>query len=104
MGPSARYTRDGAIGSNQVKKGELSVIEDWAGRGGLGSQLLQQHHLAGIIFGGDCPDTDLKDSQELDGYFLEHFGEKAITADLALSQKYRYVPEFETGGTFGQHL
>jgi glyceraldehyde-3-phosphate dehydrogenase (ferredoxin) len=104
VGPAAKNTRDGAIGSNQVKKGELSAIEDWAGRGGLGSQLYQQLHVAGIIFGGDCPDLDLKDSQELDGYFLDHFGEKAITADLALSQKYRYVPEFETGGTFGVNM
>ena len=36
VGPAARVTKEGAIGSNQVKRGDLSVIDDWAGRGGLG--------------------------------------------------------------------
>ena len=48
VGPGARLTREGAIGSNQIKKGDLSNIDDWAGRGGLGSRLLQHHRVAGI--------------------------------------------------------
>ena len=104
IGPGARHTREGAIGSSQVKKGDLSVIDDWAGRGGLGSYLLQHHHVAGIVFGGDWHDPALKEAKELDEYFLEHFGQRAIMTDLALSQKYRYVPKFETGGTFGVNM
>ena len=104
VGPAARVTREGAIGSNQVKRGDLSNIDDWAGRGGLGSRLLQYHRVCGIIFGGDWQDPALKEARELDKYFLDHFGQRAILADLALSQKYRYVPEFETGGTFGVNM
>ena len=104
VGPGARHTREGAIGSNQIKKGDLSVIDDWAGRGGLGSQMLQHHGIAGIVFGGDWHDPAMKEARELDEYFLEHFGQRAILSDLALSQKYRYVPKFETGGTFGVNM
>ncbi len=104
VGPGARLTQEGAIGSNQVRKGALSVIDDWAGRGGLGSRLLQHHRIAAIVFGGDWQDPALKEGKELDQYFLDHFGQRAIAADLALSQKYRYVPEFETGGTFGVNM
>ena len=104
VGPAARFTREGAIGSNQVRKGDLSHIDDWAGRGGLGSRLLQHHHVAGIVFGGDWQDPAMKEGKELDEYFMQHFGQRAVTADLALSQKYRYVPKFETGGTFGVNM
>ncbi|MBP7693665.1 MAG: hypothetical protein KA764_17205 [Anaerolineales bacterium] len=104
VGPAARLTPEGAIGSNAVKRGELSVIDDWAGRGGLGSRLLQHHRIAAVVFGGDWADPALKAGRELDAYFLEHFGQKAIQADLALSEKYRYVPQFETGGTFGVNM
>jgi glyceraldehyde-3-phosphate dehydrogenase (ferredoxin) len=65
---------------------------------------LQYHRVCGIIFGGDWEDPALKEARELDKYFLDHFGQRAILADLALSQKYRYVPEFETGGTFGVNM
>lgn len=104
VGPAARYTQEGIIGSNYVKKGVVTPVEDWAGRGGFGSRLLQHHRVAACIFGGDWEDPDLKDSREIDGYFLEHFGQKAIQTDIAVTAKYRYVPEFETGGTFGVNM
>jgi len=104
VGPGARHSKEGAIGSNAVRKGDLSVIDDWAGRGGLGSRLLQFHRVAGIVFGGDWQDPALKEAKELDVYFLEHFGQRAIATDMAVSQKYRYVPKFETGGTFGVNM
>ncbi len=104
VGPAADRTREGVIGSSPVRKGALSAVVDWAGRGGLGSRLLQQHNVVGCVFGGDWKDPDLPDSAEIDGYFLEHFGQKAIKADLAMTQKYRYFPEFETGGTFGVNM
>lgn len=104
VGPGAKYTKEGAIGSNQVRRGELSAIDDWAGRGGLGSRLFQYHRVAAIVFGGDWQDPAMKEAKELDLFFLEHFGQRAVKSDLALSQKYRYVPEFETGGTFGVNM
>jgi glyceraldehyde-3-phosphate dehydrogenase (ferredoxin) len=104
VGPAARLTKEGVIGSNQVKRGKLSHIDDWAGRGGLGSRLLQHHRLAAIVFGGDWQDPALKEGKELDQYFLERYQLRAIQADLMLSEKYRYVPKFMTGGTFGVNM
>jgi len=104
VGPAARHTVEGVIGSNHIRKGQITAVDDWAGRGGLGSRLLQQHRVAACIFGGQWEDPDLKDSAEIDGYFLEHFGQKAIKTDIAVTTKYRYVSEFETGGTFGVNM
>ena len=101
VGPSARHTVEGVIGSNQVKKGRILPIDDWAGRGGLGSRLLQRHRIAACIFGGDWEDPDLKDSKEIDGYFMVNYGQGMIKVDLGATEKYRYVPGFQTGGTFG---
>ncbi len=104
VGPAARHTREGAIGSSPVRKGALTAVTDWAGRGGLGSRLLQYHNLAAIVFGGEWEDPDLRDSSEIDAYFIEHFGKKTIQTDLAATEKYRYVPQFDTGGTFGVNM
>jgi glyceraldehyde-3-phosphate dehydrogenase (ferredoxin) len=104
VGPASSNTVSGGIGSNHIKQGELTVIDDWAGRGGLGSRLLQYHKIAGIVFGGDWQDPAMKEAKELDTYFLEKFNKSAILADLALSEKYRYVPKFNTGGTFGVNM
>jgi glyceraldehyde-3-phosphate dehydrogenase (ferredoxin) len=87
-----------------VRRGALTYVTDWAGRGGLGSRLLQYHNIAAIIFGGEWEDPDLRDSAEIDAYFLEHFGKKTLQTDLAVTEKYRYVPEFDTGGTFGVNM
>ncbi len=104
VGPAARHTKEGAIGSNPVRKGELTHIDDWAGRGGLGSRLLQHHRIAAVVFGGDFEDPALKEGKELDTYFESRFGMKAVQADLMLSEKYRYVQKFQTGGTFGVNM
>lgn len=104
VGPAAMHTLEGAIGSNPIKKGRFTPVVDWAGRGGLGSRLFQTNNLAAIIFGGDWEDPDLRDSSEIDSYFLEHFGKKTIQTDISVTEKYRYVPEFETGGTFGVNM
>ncbi len=104
VGPAAKYTREGAIGSSPVRNGAFTAVVDWAGRGGLGSRLFRRHNVVGIVFGGEWDDPDLRDSAEIDAYFLEHFGKKTIQTDLAVTEKYRYVPEFETGGTFGVNM
>ncbi len=101
VGPASRHTDQGTIGSNQVKKGRILPIDDWVGRGGLGSRLLQRHRIAACIFGGDWEDLDLKDSKEIDGYFMANYGQPMIKVDLGATEKYRYVPGFQTGGTFG---
>ncbi len=104
VGPAALTTREAAIGSNPVKKGRLTAVADWCGRGGLGSRLLQHHRVVGCVFGGEWEDPDLRDSKELDGYFLEHFGQKVVKTDLAVTEKYHYHKEFQTGGTFGVNM
>jgi glyceraldehyde-3-phosphate dehydrogenase (ferredoxin) len=104
IGPAAKLTPEGAIGSSPIRRGVLSPVVDWAGRGGLGSRLFQYHNLVGCVFGGEWEDPDLRDSAEIDAYFLEHFQKKTIQADLSLTEKYRYFPEFETGGTFGVNM
>jgi glyceraldehyde-3-phosphate dehydrogenase (ferredoxin) len=104
VGPSARSTNQGIIGSNAVRKGTISTIDDWAGRGGLGSRLLQVHRVAACIFGGDWIDPDLQDSKEIDGYFQTYYQQSMIKTDLGATEKYRYVPNFHTGGTFGVNM
>ena len=104
VGPAARLTNEGIIGSNHIKKGRITPIDDWAGRGGLGSRLLQYHCIAACIFGGDWEDPDLKDSREIDSYFQQFYGESMMKVDLGATEKYRYVPGFMTGGTFGVNM
>ncbi len=104
VGPAALATREGAIGSSPISKGRPTAVVDWCGRGGLGSRLLQQHKLVGCVFGGEWQDPDLRDSKELDGYFIEHFGQRVVKTDLAVTEKYHYHKAFETGGTFGVNM
>jgi glyceraldehyde-3-phosphate dehydrogenase (ferredoxin) len=104
VGPAARHGNQGIIGSNPVRKRRITPIDDWAGRGGLGSHLLQSHRIAACIFGGDWEDPDLKDSQEINGYFQEYYGLSMIQVDLGATEKYRYVKGFRTGGTFGANM
>lgn len=104
VGPSARSTNQGIIGSNPIRKGRITPIDDWAGRGGLGSRLLQNHGIAGCIFGGDWIDPDLQDSKEIDGYFQTYYQQSMIKTDLGATEKYRYVADFNTGGTFGVNM
>lgn len=104
VGPSAQQTNEGAIASNTVTKGVITPTVEWCGRGGLGSQLFKAHNIVACIFGGEWEQFDLGNSKEINTYFLEHFGEKAAKYDLSVTQKYRYHPEFKTGGTFGVNL
>ena len=104
VGPASLTTKEGAIGSSPIRKGVFTPVEDWAGRGGLGSRLLQYHNVVGCVFGGEWEDPDLRDSKEIDAYFMEHFGKRTIQTDLALTTKYRYASEFNTGGTFGVNM
>jgi glyceraldehyde-3-phosphate dehydrogenase (ferredoxin) len=104
VGPASLLTREGAIGSSPIHKGAFTPVIDWAGRGGLGSRLLQYHNVVGCVFGGEWEDPDLRDSAEIDAYFIKHFGQKTVQTDLTLTEKYRYFPRFETGGTFGINM
>jgi glyceraldehyde-3-phosphate dehydrogenase (ferredoxin) len=104
VGPAARFTNQGVIGSNAIRKGAITPIDDWAGRGGMGSRLLQTHRLSACIFGGDWVDPDLQDSKEIDNYFQTYYQQSMIRTDLGATEKYRYVANFQTGGTFGVNM
>jgi glyceraldehyde-3-phosphate dehydrogenase (ferredoxin) len=104
LGPASLHTREGAIGSSPYQRGALSPVVDWAGRGGLGSQLLQNHNVVACVLGGEWEDPDLRDSDEINAYFVKHFGDKLAKVDRTFTQKYKYFPKFETGGTFGVNM
>ncbi len=103
VGPAAAVTREGAIGSNTIKKGEMQAVVDWAGRGGLGSRLFRQHNIVAIMFGGDHVDPHALKTKALNPYFEEHFGDKMVKVDMAMTTKYHYDPKIDSGGTFGSN-
>ena len=101
VGPAAEATPFGAIGSVPVRKGKLSHVDTWAGRGGLGSKLLQEHNLAAVIYGGTFVDEDFRDRSIADKWFEDRYQKKLAAKDMEATTKYRFDPKFETGGTFG---
>ncbi len=100
-GPASMYTDFGAIGSAPVKKGTLTHADCWAGRGGFGSKMLQQHGIAAVIYGGTFVDEDFRDRNVADTWFQDRYQMKLSAKDMEATTKYRYDPAFNTGGTFG---
>ena len=101
VGPASRCTDFGAVGSAPVKKGALTHVDTWAGRGGFGSKLFQGHGLVGIIYGGTHVDDDFRDRSVADEWFQDKFDQRMAVKDMEATTKYRYDPNFNTGGTFG---
>ena len=101
VGPAARFTDFGAVGSAPVKKGKLTHVDTWAGRGGFGSKLFQEHGLVGVIYGGTHIDEDFRDRAVADEWFQDKFNQRMAAKDMAVTAKYRYDPKLKTGGTFG---
>jgi glyceraldehyde-3-phosphate dehydrogenase (ferredoxin) len=101
VGPAAEATDFGAIASVPIQSGKLTAVDTWAGRGGFGSKMLQQHGIAAVIYGGTYVDEDFRDRKVADEWFQQKFNRKLSTKDLEATVKYRYEPRFETGGTFG---
>ncbi|RLJ65176.1 aldehyde ferredoxin oxidoreductase C-terminal domain-containing protein [Sulfurisoma sediminicola] len=103
VGPVSAVTPEGTIGSNPVEKGGLNPVADWCGRGGMGSRLLQQHNIVGCIFGGNWEEPHKTTIKDFDPYFVEHFGDRAVKIDKAVTAKYALDPKTGTGGTFGSN-
>jgi glyceraldehyde-3-phosphate dehydrogenase (ferredoxin) len=101
VGPAAQATDFGAIGSVPINRGTLTFVDTWAGRGGFGSKMLQQHGIAAIIYGGTFVDEDFRDRKVADEWFQEKYNKKLGAKDVEATVKYRYDPQFDTGGTFG---
>ena len=101
VGPAARECDFAGILSAPLKDGKPSNIDTWAGRGGLGSKLLQDHGIAAVIYGGTFVDEDFKDRRVADSWFEEKYRQKLAVKDFEATTKYRFDPKFETGGTLG---
>lgn len=100
-GPASLATDFGGIVSAPIKKGELSPVDTWAGRGGFGSRMLQQHGIAAVIYGGTFIDEDFRDHTVADAWFEQKYSKKLAAKDFEATTKYRFDPKFDTGGTFG---
>jgi glyceraldehyde-3-phosphate dehydrogenase (ferredoxin) len=100
-GPAAAATDFGAVCSVPISKGKLSYVDTWAGRGGFGSKLLQEHGIAAIIYGGTFLDDDFRDRKVADSWFEDRYQQKLAAKDIEATSKYRFEPKFETGGTLG---
>lgn len=101
VGPAAEATDFGAIVSVPISKGRLTHVDTWAGRGGFGSKLLRDHNVAAIIYGGTFVDEDFRDRKVADQWFMDKYQKKLAAKDLEATTKYRFDPQFQTGGTFG---
>ncbi len=101
VGPAAWATDFGAIVSAPINNGNISFADTWAGRGGFGSKLLQEHGIAGIIYGGTHLDEDFRDRKVADEWFIAKYEKKLAAKDIEATTKYRFDPNFQTGGTFG---
>ncbi len=101
VGPAAETSDIGAVCSVPIKKGELSHVDTWAGRGGFGSKMLQEHGIVAVIYGGTFVDEDFRDRKVADQWFQDKYEKKLLAKDMEATAKYRFEPKFETGGTFG---
>lgn len=100
-GPASFHTDFGAIASAPIKKGEVTFVDTWAGRGGFGTKMVQQHGIVSIIYGGTYVDDDFRDRSVADSWFEDRYQKRLAAKDMEATTKYRFDPKFETGGTFG---
>ncbi|MBI5491057.1 MAG: aldehyde ferredoxin oxidoreductase [Deltaproteobacteria bacterium] len=101
VGPAAAASDFGAIGSSKIDARGPTHVECWAGRGGLGSRMAQEHGLYGVVFGGSFVDRDLDDRKLADSYFEQRYKMRMALKDKEATRKYRYDPDLHTGGTLG---
>jgi glyceraldehyde-3-phosphate dehydrogenase (ferredoxin) len=100
-GPAAMHTDMGGIMSVPISKGKISFVDTWAGRGGFGSAMVQDHGIVAIIYGGTMVDEDFRDHKVADEWFQNKYSLRLMQKDLEVTTKYRYDEKLQTGGTFG---
>lgn len=100
-GPASFFTDMGAIGSVPIKNGKLTHVDTWAGRGGLGSKMVQDHGIVAVIYGGTVIDEDFRDRKVADEWFENKYNKRLAAKDFEATTKYRFDPTLDTGGTFG---
>ena len=109
VGPASRNTNFGAIGSTVIRNGKFRVgVDDWAGRGGMGSLMVQAHKTVAIAFGGTYDsktfNENIKDIKILNKIFQEEFHEKYRDYVIRTGKKYRYDEHVKSSGTFGVNM
>ena len=100
-GTAAMHTDMGGIMSVPVNKGKISHVDTWAGRGGFGSAMVQNHGIVAIIYGGTMVDEDFRDRKVADEWFKNKYSLHMMQKDMEVTTKYRYDEKLSTGGTFG---
>jgi glyceraldehyde-3-phosphate dehydrogenase (ferredoxin) len=101
VGPASEVSDFGAILSAPIKDGKACDIDTWAGRGGLGSKMLQEHGIAAVVYGGTVVGEDFRDRKVADEWFEAKYKQKLAVKDFESTTKYRFDPKFQTGGTLG---
>ena len=100
-GPASLSTDFGGICSVPIRKRKLTHVDTWAGRGGFGTKMLRDHGIAAVIYGGTFVDEDFRDRKVADEWFVDRYNKKMAAKDFETTTKYRFDPQFDTGGTFG---
>ena len=100
-GPASLHTDVGGIMSAPIVKGNITFVDTWAGRGGLGSAMLQNHGIVAIIYGGTFINDDFRDHKVADEWFQNKYNLRLLHKDMETTSKYRYDEKIGTGGTFG---
>jgi len=101
VGKSAMTTDFGAVCSAPVKKGKVTVVDTWAGRGGFGSKLFREHGIVAIIYGGVSKNRGFRDRKTIDKMFKDKYDMNFNQKDAKATMKYNYVDILKTGGTLG---
>ncbi len=104
VGPAALNTTYGAICSTVTRGLKFDEgIDEWAGRGGLGSVMAQAHGVVAVIYGGDsCHEhARLNNMNFINSLFERNFGKRMVQVIMEKCKKYHYHPDFDSGGTFG---
>jgi glyceraldehyde-3-phosphate dehydrogenase (ferredoxin) len=100
-GPAALHTDMGGIMSVPITKGKISYVDTWAGRGGFGSAMAQNHGIVAVIYGGTAVTEDFRDNRVADEWFKDKYNLRLVEKDMEATRKYRYDEKLHTGGTFG---
>ena len=100
-GPAALQTDMGGIMSVPISQGKIGHVDTWAGRGGFGSAMVQNHGIVAIIYGGTLVDEDFCDKKVADEWFRNKYSLRLMQKDMEVTAKYRYDEKLKTGGTFG---
>jgi len=109
VGPASLNTNFGAIGSTVIRNGKFRLgVDDWAGRGGMGSLLAQAHRTVAIAYGGTYDGKtfieNIKDIKVVNNIFQEEFHEKYTDYVIRAGKKYRYDEHVKSSGTFGVNM